>query len=322
MFTTFVLIASLASARAEPVVPRPQYTTGDVMVYSGEVIEESTRIDIPYKRKFDLEVHVFVMGTRSQSADLAVMTLLRPQDDAAVIEAVATVTGQSRSRNKTPPAVRLELIRVDPLGKPRRLVPRTNPPFTLDEKTETQAIPALPLDRPAGMELGFLAPRSNKPLVLGGTWNIAEADRPDSLYSVNQSAVLNGTQVVEIVGVQKTAHWANPSGLESNWHRVDSVWVATADGLARQFARTIEIKDGVHVVEKRGLSCTMTSPPSPNRGDGYTSLRREIEHAIAFAAELDGGQAIRLQERIDAYERRYRETSFRVAIEAVKRRLR
>jgi hypothetical protein len=76
----------------------------------------------------------------------------------------------------------------------------------------------------------------------------------------------------------------------------------------------------VHVVEKRTVSCTLTTPPTPNRGDGYAAIRKEVEAAVSFAAELDAGRATRLLERLDVFEQRHRETPYRAALEAVRRR--
>lgn len=319
MFSALLLFAIVTPARAEPTVPAPSFTVGDEIVYAGEVAEESTRIDVPYKRKHELEVRLFVLAVRPDSTDLAVLTQLRPKVDASISEAASAVTGVDPM--KTPPAVRLDLVRVDARGRTTLLVPNTSPPFALDAKTRTKPVPDVPLDAPATLELGFLVPLPEKAATVGTKWTATERERPEFAWSAIQSAVLNGTQVLELAGMQQSAKWANAGGLDSSWRRTDSVWIATADGLARQFARTIEIKDGVHVVEKRVTSCTLSSPPSPNRGDGYAAIRKEIEHAIAFAAEADSGRSVRLLERIDAFERRHRETAYRVAIEAVRRRV-
>jgi hypothetical protein len=320
MLPTLVLIATLAPSRAEPTVPPPTFATGDEMVYAGDVAEESTRIDVPYKRAFALEVRVFVLAASATHTDLAVMTLLRPKEDPNVAGPAAAVTGIDPAKNRTPPAVRLELIRVDATGQPALLVPGTSPPFALTAKTPTKPAPAVPLDGPAALELGYLVPRPDK-VTVNSTWKQKEKDRPDAAWSAAQAAVLNGAQVLELAGTQQTAKWANPGGLEANWRRTDSVWVATADGLARQFTRTIEIKDGVHVVEKRTVRCTLTTPPTPNRGDGYSAIRKEVEAAVSFAAELDAGRATRLLERLDVFEQRHRETPYRAALEAVRRRV-
>lgn len=319
MLPSILIITAVATARAEPTVPAPLFTVGDELVYTGEVAEESTRIDLPYKRKHELEVHLFVLSVQDGVTDLAVMTLVRPKIDATIAGAASAVTGVDPL--KSPPAVRLSLVRVDSRGRSVLLKPKSNPPFMLDAKTPSVPVPSLPLDAPAGLELGFLVPLADKPAKLGTQWTATDRDRPDFHWTANQMAVLNGTQVLELTARQQSAKWDSAGGLDSSWRRSESVWIASADGLARQFTRTIEIKDGVHIVETRTTTCTMASPPSPNRGDGYSSIRKEIEHAIAFTAELESGRAVRLLDRIESFERRHRETPYRIAIEAVKRRL-
>lgn len=321
MLPTILMLATLAPARAEPTVPPPTFATGDEMVYTGEVSEESTRIDVPYKRKLGLEVRVFVLGAAATHTDLAVMTLLQPKEDPNVAGPAAAVTGIDPAKNRTPPAVRLELVRVDATGQASLLLPKTKPPFALTAKTETKAVPGVPLDSPATLELGYLVPRPEKPLTVNSTWKQGEKDRPDVAWSVPQAAVLNGAQVLELAGTQQTATWANPGGLEANWRRTDSVWVATADGLARQFTRTTEVKDGVHVVEKRTVSCTLTTPPTPNRGDGYAAIRKEVECAVQVTADLEAGRTDGLLNVLDAFQQRHRETPYRAALEAVRRRV-
>lgn len=320
MLATCTLLLMLAPA-AEPTVPPPRFAAGDEFVYAGEVAEESTRPDLVNRRKFGLEVRVFVLGASEKFADLAVMTLLQPREDAAVAQAAAVVTGIDPAKNRTPPAVRLELVRVDATGRAALLAPDTRPPFLLTAATATKPLPPPPLDAPATLELGFLVPLPEKRPALKDAWKVSEKDRPDVAWGVTQAAVSNGAEVLELAAVQQTATWEKPSGLDQNWRRTDSVWVGSGDGLARQFTRTTEVKDGVHVVEKRVASCVLSSPPSPTGREGAAARRREVEHAISFAADLDAGRTTRLRERLDDFETRQRETPYRAAIEAVRRRI-
>lgn len=321
MLATYTFLLLLSPARAEPTAHPPRFTVGDEMVYAGEVAEESSRPDLVNRRKFGLEVRVFVLAASEKFTDLAVMTLLQPKEDPNIAPAAAAVTGIDPAKNRTPPAVRLELVRVDANGRAVLLAPDPRPPIALTATTATKALPPLVLDSPAALELGFLVPLPEKRPTLKDAWKVSEKDRPDLAWSVNQSAVSNGAEVLELASVQQTAKWEKPTGLDQNWRRTDSVWVSAGDGLARQFTRTTEIKDGVHVVEKRVVSCALSSPPSPNRGDGYAAIRKEIEAAVSFAADSEAGRTTRLAERMDDFERRHRETPYRAAIEAVRRRV-
>ncbi len=318
MTTTLLLLAAFVP-NADPVPVSPQWNRGDEIVYAGEITEESTRIDIPYKRKYGIEVRVFVCEVHSESVDLAVMTLLQQREDDHITAAATIVTGVDPSRTQNPPAVRLSLVRIGKLGQRWHLSPRMIPPFRLNSDTPTQVVEPVRLDAPETLELGFILPRPEKTLTPNLKWTTPEPDRPAQNWIMKQFAVLNGTQVYECQNEQQSARWSNPGGLDTGWHRTDSVWLATGDGLARQFSRTIEIKDGVHIVEKRTVKCVMSSPPSPNRGEGYASIRKEIENAMSFEAERASGRAPGLVRRIDEFERRHHETPYRIAIEAVKR---
>ncbi|QEL14578.1 hypothetical protein [Limnoglobus roseus] len=320
MLATCTLLLMLAPTRAEPTAPTPHFGRGDEMVYTGEVAEESTRVDLTNRRRFGLEVRIFVLETTDAFTDLAVLTLLQSKEDPNVAPAAAAVTGVDPAKNRTPPAVRLEMVRVDANGRTTLLVPKPMPPITLTAATETKAIPPVSLDSPTTLELGFLVPLPEKRPTLKAAWTISEMDRPDLTWAVAQSAVSNGAEVLELAGRQQTAKWENPSGLDKNWRRTDSVWVGTGDGLARQFTRTTETKEGLHVIEKRTVRCVLSSPPSPNRGEGYNAIRKEIDAAVSFAADLDAGRATRLSDRLDDFERRHRETPYRAALEAVRRR--
>jgi hypothetical protein len=68
----------------------------------------------------------------------------------------------------------------------------------------------------------------------------------------------------------------------------------------------------------------MTDPPVPHRGDGYAALRREVEHAVAFAALAEsakGRDIDLLRARIDRYRRDHPAGEFRPAVDSAERRL-
>ncbi len=320
MLATATLLL-LLTPTADPSAGPPQFSRGDEMVYAGEVSEASTRVDLTNRRRYGLEVRVFVLETSDAFTDLAVMTLLQAKEDPNIAPAAAAVTGIDPAKHRTPPAVRLELVRVDTNGRATLLVPKPSPPISLNAATETKPVALVSLNSPPSLELGFLVPLPTPRPALKATWTEREQDRPDAAWSVKQSAVSNGAEVLELVSLQQTAKWEKPAGLDKNWRRTDSIWVGTGDGLARQFTRTIELKEGLHIIEKRVVSCALSSPPSPNRSEGYTAIRKEIEAAIRFTAELDGDRTSGLRDRIDDFERRHRETPYRAALAAVRRRV-
>jgi hypothetical protein len=316
---TVLLFVGLTPARSDPKLPLATFSTGDEMVYSGEVNEESSRVDLPYKRKSSLEVRVFVLNSTAAYADLAVLTSTQILEDPNVAGPAASVTGQTAKEARTP-AVSLELVRIDAAGKLSLLAPILPAPFVLNEKTSLRAAPLVPVERPATSELGFYFARPRTPITANSRWKESENTRPDINWQVQEVTTRQGTQVYDIAAVQHTAKWDNPTGTDDSWRRSDRYCIATSDGLTRQFLRTIERKEGIHIADRRAVNCELTTPPSPHRGEGYTGIRKEIEAAYAFELEYQSGKTNRLAERIETFLERHRETPYRVAIEAVRRR--
>jgi hypothetical protein len=317
--TLTILLLAGTMAPTDPGLPAASFTTGEEMVYTGEVNEESLRIDLPYKRKQAIEVRVFVLSRTTTHADLAVMTSLQVKEDPHIANAATSVTGLELRGSRTP-AVRLELVRIGATGTIQTVHPKAVPPLVMNEKTEAKDVPAIPLDAMPTSEFGFYLVRPATTTTSSFTWKIAEKTRPDQSWSIREIAMRRGTQVVELSAEQQSEKWSNPTGTDDTWRRTDAYSVATSDGLTRQFTRTLERKEGLRVVERRIVVCELTTPPTPIRGDGYTAIRKEIEAAYAFTSEWESGRAVRLVERIDAFAQRHRETSYRAAIEAVRRR--
>lgn len=311
-------ILLLTAAAAGPAVPGPTFAAGDEIVYAGEITEESDRVGGRFRRKHAVEVRLFVLESRPGGADVAVMTLLRPLEDPHVRDAAKQVAGTAASRPAAPPAVRLELIRVDPKGGVRRLVPPPALPLSLTGRTPTEPAPDPPLDAPAAVELGMFAPLPDPVTPAGSSWQVA-----GTAWRVGPTAVRNGAQVVELVGVRESADWATRTGVSRAWRRTDRVWVSPADGLARVFERTVEVTDGVPVAERRTVRAE-TAPPTAHRGDAYDAARREIEAAYRFAADAEAagrtGRFDPVKRAIQRYVRDHDPTAYRGAVEAVYRR--
>lgn len=316
---------------ADPVVlPAPTLATGDEVVYTGEVHEASERIDLPYRRKAGLEVRLFTLSAGRDGADLAVMTLVRRVEDRHVAEAVKAVTGDAPGRRDAPPAVRLELVRVDRRGRARRLVPPPGPPpIPLTARTETAPLPPPPVDAPPAVELGMFVPAPEAPAAVGTSWEAADPGRPPTAWRVRGTAVWNGAEVVEAVGTQESADRAKPVPGRAGWRRVDRVWASPADGLARVVHRQTERFDGADRVGWVVVRYEMR-PPTPHRGESYLRVRKEIEHAYAFAATADPlvPRAVALGPRpfeavaatIERYKAEHPATPYREAVDAVLRR--
>jgi hypothetical protein len=322
-----VLLLLTAAAPPGPALPPPAFTPGDEIVYAGEVHEASERIDLPYRRKSAIEVRLFTLAAGPDGADLAVLTSIRPLDDPHVAAAVKGVTGAAPDRS--PAAVRLDLVRVDARGRVRRLAPPPGPPLPLTAATESAPPPPPPLDAAPPVEVGMFVPLPEKSPAVGESWEAADPGRPPAAWEAKAAAVWNGAQVVEAAGLQQSADWEKPTAGWTAWRRADRVWASPVDGLARVVHRQTERKENGTRVGWVVVRYEM-KPPTPHRGESYQQVRKEVEYAYSFAAAADPlvPRAVELGPkpfeaiiaRIDRYEADHPATAYREAVAAVRRR--
>ncbi len=305
----------------------PRFARGEELVYRGDVVETSDRIDTRFVKKYRLDVRVFVLEGGADGCDCAVMTVLTPKADAAVVGAVATVSGANSSGDGVP-SVRLDLVRVDSRGKARVLLPDAKLPLSIDSKTATAEPPVLPTDAPAAVELGVFLPLPITAANVGDTWDVVEANRPPAVWAAKQTAVWNGRRVAEVTGLQQTDGYEAPKQARQGWQRMDVVCVSPTDGLVSSVTRTVVRRDGAERIGS--VTTTLELQPSARQvGVKYRDTRAEVEAAWAFAVELEQLRVSRAKaDVLEAHRRevvRFTElrptgTGFRPAIEAVLRR--
>jgi len=314
-----------------PAVGSPRLARGDELVYHGQVIEAGTRVDNPFRKRHDLEVRVFVLDVRTGFADCAVMTSVRPLYDPVVAEPAAAVTGTDPARQQLPPAVTLELIRVDDRGRVLLLAPPAGPPpVPVNASTATKPAPLTPLDTVPVVELGMFIPLPAKPAAVGATWATAEPGRPPVVWTCGRESVWNGCRCVEASAVQQTDGWDRPAVAVTGWRRTETAQAVPADGFASTVRRRVERREGATAVGWVEVSYELQAP-SRHVGRRYDDVRREVEAAYAFASEL--APLVAKANKLDP--RRFREklskievwleeqpaaTGFRPALEAVRRR--
>ncbi len=304
-----------------------RFARGDELVYRGDVVETSDRIDTRFVKKYRLDVRVFVLDSSADGCDCAVMTVLTPKADDAVTSAVAVVSGANPAGDGAP-AVRLDLVRVDSRGQATLLIPDGKLPLTFDAKTTTAAPPLLPTDAPASVELGIFLPLPITAAHVGDTWDIAEANRPPAVWAAKQTAVWNGRRVAEVTGLQQTDGYETPKTVRHGWQRMDVVCVSPTDGVVSSVSRTVVRREGTERVGR--VTTTLELQPSARQvGVKYRDTRAEVEAGWAFAVELEQLRAGRA--KADVLEAHRREvvrftdlrptgTGFRPAIDAVLRR--
>lgn len=265
----------------------PKLQAGDELAYAGTVAEAVDRPGNRFRRRHDLEVRVFVLERRESWADAAILTLLRRAED-VVTGAVAPVTGGTPDRAATPPAARLDLVRIHADGTVHQLLPFGPPPLKLAADTPARAPPAVPLDSFAPFEFGMFPPRPPRGHPPDQPWNVASTDlsRPAESWRVRGFEFITAERCAELAMTQQTADWAKPSGNRSAWQRVDAVWVSTADGTARRVHRVVARREGLSD-EPLAVVETKYELKGQTRliGRTFDHYRREIEVGYAAAAE-------------------------------------
>jgi hypothetical protein len=282
----FLSCVALAAPPEGPAVGSPRLARGDELVYLGEVVEEGRRVDNPFRKRYALEVRVFVLDTRTGSADCAVLTSVRPLADPAVAPAATAVTGADPARYQFPPAVTLELIRVDDRGRVSLLTPAAGPPpIPLGPSTATKPPPLTPLDTVPAVELGMFIPLPAKPAAVGATWATPEPGRPPIAWACGKESVWNGGRCVEVTATQQTDGWDRPTVAVTGWRRAETARVVPADGFASTVRRRVERREGASTVGWVEVSYEL-QPPGKHVGRRYDDVRREVEAAYTFAAAL------------------------------------
>ncbi len=303
-------------------VAAPRLHVGDELVYTGVVVEESLRIEKLWKRTTKIEVRAFVLGVHERGTDLALLTLLHPQDNAAMARVAVDVNGAAKGGEREP-VVRLELIRLDVAGAVLRLLPEpTPPPLTLNEETTSKPFAARLTQEPVLIELALFPPRPTAGAKASDTWTQSEAGHPDTAWTAKRPVVLDGAEVIEFAAEQMSAKWAKPNAFDKPWRHSQRFWLAPGDGIARVIWRRFEVNDGptpATSIETR----LDWQPTVPHRDEGLDRVRREIEFAWWFSQQVEKLPAENhpaIAARIRRYCEDYPATPFREAVESVGRR--
>jgi hypothetical protein len=310
-------------------VTRPRLLRGEELVYHGGVVEAGEKVGNRFRKKHELEVRLFVLEVRDGVADCAVLTCVRPLPDPAVASGAAFATGADPAAKPVPPAVHLDLVRIDTQGRAALLAPPAGPPpIPLGASTRTAIVPPLPTDVPPLIELGMFVPLPAKPSPLGTTWATAETGRPPLLWSAAREGVWNGGRCVEVGVSQQTDGYDRPADAVTGWRRTDTILVMPSDGYACSVKRKTERREGASVVGWVEVGYSLQTLQR-HHGARYSDLRREIEMAYWFATEFTpllatrtGPQAFRaLGRKIDDFIKdQPAKTGFREALESVGRR--
>ncbi len=302
---SMVLVTAQSPARGEWLLA-PRLARAQELVYGhGVYIEETNNGPARCTRAFRLDHRVFVLDVTSKGTDVALLTLLRPREGAA-----------EGGRDVPPLSVRLEVIRLDAQG--RILSPNSG---TL----------SIPFDGPPTIECGHFVEVPRGRTGLNQAWPAGEEGRPPRTWQAVGTETISGVACVKLVGVQQSDDWEHPRGDHTAWHRQDTVWIETRDGIAQKVERVVQRREPGHVEPTLRSTLTyelVSSVEYPNKH--YEVRKNEILQARDFweraqpclanpakhTAELDA-----VLERIKAHLSRTSPTPYREAVLRVQHRV-
>lgn len=265
MDTTLYLFAC-ALAIAQPVPAEspdsilPNLARGQELYYRGSYTEEAGGAGVQFQRSYQLENRVFVLGTNSDGAEIACLTIWKTK-------------GASEAHPEADTSsVRLELGRVDKTGK-----------ATANAGSNWLA----PLDGPPMIECGMFVPLPGRHLTADEKWDVGESGRPLRAWTFAGTENVGGARCVKLVGVQQSEDWESPRADQAAWRRQDTVWLTPRGGYAAKVERVIERREPAHrrteqrLVVKYELESSMQYP-----GRLYEDRRKDITQIETFSQQL------------------------------------
>lgn len=290
-----------ATARSGDVRFQPRLPRSLELVYRGTYGEENVGDKTHYTRSYRVESRVFVLDTNAKETELAVYTVLKPKESAAAEQVVS---------------VRLEHMRIDPLGKLLG-----DPGVSL----------TVPLEGAPTIECGLFVevPKELRPS--GDSWEVSEEGRPIRVWNVTGTETVNGSSCVKVVGVQQSDDWDQPNGDRPAYRRTDTLWVNPRLGIACKVERLIEHKEaGRKEASQQALLRYDLESSLQYPGQLSEDRHGEIQQAIAFreaARSLlpvpakSGPQLTMLLNKINNHLEHQSPTPYRDAVLLVKRQV-
>ena len=92
---TFWMVAYAPSAAPEGVLSGPRLKPGDELHYVGQIQQNGERVENRFRKKFKLEVRVFVLEVSEEATDCAVLTSIAPLGDESIQDAVRIAGGRT-----------------------------------------------------------------------------------------------------------------------------------------------------------------------------------------------------------------------------------
>lgn len=271
----------LLGPEAGPLLNPPRLPAGTERVYAGTAEEVGRAVGNPFRKRAAVEYRLLVLETHPGGADCAVMTRVWPLADPVVAGPAAALTGRGVPE-RGDPAVRLDLVRVDPRGR-AWLLPAE--PFAVGPTASATPMPPLPLDALPAVEAGMFLPLPPRPVAAGDAWETPDADRPPVRWAAGRDVGWNGAAAVEVTAAQQSAGYDTPAAAVTGWRRADTLLVLPLDGFAAAVDRRVERREGGTVVGEVRLSYAQAEAHRLV-GGLLREARRDVEFAGRQAAEL------------------------------------
>jgi peroxiredoxin len=207
----------LAAADRSEWLLLPRLNKAQELVYRGSYAEDAGGAGVQFNRSYRLETRIVVLDASPKGADLALLTLVKPQ-------------AETSDRGEELPCIssRLELAKLDLQGK---LTANAGVSLTL------------PLDGPPRLECGAFVETPNGRVKLDQTWETNETGRPVQTWKVEGTASVGGVNCLKLVGVQQSDDWDKPRADHTAWRRTDAIWLIPRMGIAQRVERVIERRE-------------------------------------------------------------------------------
>jgi peroxiredoxin len=290
----------------------PTFTRSQELVYRGFFTEECRGGRVQFDRSYRVEVRAFALDVGSRGAEVAFLTVLRPNDRDARTGPPPGVSGETPANS-----VRLEVVPVSPQG-------RLLPPQGVKLQPPLEGVPTIECD--------VCVEAPEKRVGVEGSWDVADEGRPPLVWRVAGAETMAGVACVKVVGVQQSDDWEHPRADRTAWRRQETLWLAARTGLAQRVERVIERRapahnDVTYVSKMRYDLDTGAQYPGELSDDRRLDIREAQEFAAAAAPLLPqparyNARLGALANKINAYLERYpARTPYREAVLLVKRRV-
>lgn len=311
MVATLCLL-SCVLATAQPPVDRsewllaPHLAKAQELVYQRGTYVEEALGSVQSQRGYRIDCRMLVLDSSPQGFELAVLTTLKPREQAA-----------EGARESAALSVRLEIVKFDAQG---RIV------------SEQSSALAAPFDGPPTIELGCFLEVPRTRVSAGKKWDVTEDGRPLRTWQVVGTELLGGTTCVKLTGTQQSEHWTTPRADDVAWRRRDTVWIGPRLGIAQKVERVIERRDPGHTepTHRSTVTYELTGQPLQWPAQLFEDRQHDIQQARAFwdaavplmanparyAAQLDN-----LLARINHHLEQPSPTPYREAVVRVKKRV-